>query len=321
MVDLVGGGGGGGGSFDYVQDTEPADPSDSESWVDTSDPARTVYVYSADRGEFVPTYEAVPLFVTQEAVTFQETEVQATYSGTHPEESIVLGGPIDTVPRAADQADTYGSPFGVCFNPNQSLYAIEGVLSSMTANRDSREVQLRLFSDNSIITTTTPSNGEFRIEEPLSAGTEYAISLPAPTSSDYIGYNYDLTTPITGESLDITGDYNDGAKNAGRVYGVSELTGVGETTTGTASVSFDMPDIAAWDRISWGYDKQAGSVSFDVETDDGTGWSTYATDVLPPVSLGSVPPDTDVRLVASLSRPSTGDASPRVTYVARRGER
>ncbi len=38
----------------YAQDTEPVTQSDGILWVDTSDPARPTYVYSADSGQFEP---------------------------------------------------------------------------------------------------------------------------------------------------------------------------------------------------------------------------------------------------------------------------
>lgn len=45
----------------YAQDTEPSDERDGVIWVDTSDPSRTVHVYSADAGDWVnPAPESQP---------------------------------------------------------------------------------------------------------------------------------------------------------------------------------------------------------------------------------------------------------------------
>lgn len=92
---------------------------------------------------------------------------------------------------------------------------------------------------------------------------------------------------------------------------------------GSAAVMFDTipTDLSAWDIMGAQYDHGGGSVTFDVETDDGSGWAVHAADVVPPVDISDVATDTDVRLVATLSRTAETDATPVVPYVARRGER
>jgi hypothetical protein len=317
--------------IEYVQDTEPNSSTDGEIWVDTSNPQRPLHVYSTDRGEWVPTVENVPLFVTQEAVSFGESEVDITHGSVN---GIVVtevsGGSVTfrdstkTTDLGVDD-DTVGhidSTQGIAFVPERELSGVRLRVSQNTTNIT--EFDLR-DSGNSILESVSGNwdSGDWvSFNRSFSQGTEYRVTAQ---NSDDLGRSTG-SFPYGGGSgslLSVPHSIAFGGSTTADRYMFQDIEGTYSPLSSNTGVGFSPTpsDLAAWDRLSWQYDKGDGDLTFDVEVNDGTGWSVHRNDVLPPVSISEVAPTQDVRLVAKFSRQSGSDASPAVSYVARRGER
>jgi hypothetical protein len=304
------------GGIDYVQGTEPASPSDSETWIDTSDPARPLYVYSADRGEWVPTFESVPLFVTQEAIGFSESDVSLGHNNT-----MVSSGALQLLDGVFKSAS-------INYNNVQSVDNWSGFQFDLATGCDDLRVTNRGASTSPAPIRLIDSGGTVLEQGGAPDGGAYTFSGPFPAGTyivelDTTG-NYEHTGPTVNDNpeINITSGTKGGATDANGPYNFTLIESIRRETAGDIKISFSTPaDLAAWDRLSWQYDRGDGGLTFDVEVNDGTGWSVHRNDVLPPVSISEVDRTQDVRLVAKFSRQSGGDASPAVSYVARRGER
>lgn len=81
--------------------------------------------------------------------------------------------------------------------------------------------------------------------------------------------------------------------------------------------------ISNWDIVTFqteGVDAN-NPLTVDVQTNDGSGWTTAQSDISPNTSIRDVPPDSDVRLRAHLSRVDHNANGPRIVYAARRFSR
>ncbi|MFT4921052.1 MAG: hypothetical protein ACI8XM_000245 [Haloarculaceae archaeon] len=306
----------GGGSVDYVQDTAPADPSDSETWVDTNDPARPMHVYSVDRGEWIATYESVPLFVTQEAVSFAESGVSLSQTGT-----MVSGGSLQLL-------DGVFASASVSYGDVNSVNNWSGVEFDLATDADDlraknngtngNDTGIRLLDATGTVieSAMVADGGSYTFIGPFSAGT-YIIELDTEN-----GYEHIAPTIDDNSEIDITSGTTAGSTDGNAAYNITQIDAIREDTSGEVTVSYDgITDLAAWDRVTAQKEPGGGAVTYDIEVDDGTGWSVLASSVTMPFSIASVSAESDVRIVVSLSRPTTGDTTPQVPYVARRGER
>jgi hypothetical protein len=300
---------------DYIQLSKPSSPSDGETWVDTSDSARPMFIYSTDRGEWVPTFENVPLFVTQEAVSFAESDVNLTTSDAE----VVNGSArlleeysqtanINTGNQVSSTDSNY--EYGVKVDIKKPVFEITILTDGLS------------YVDNFYI---FDSSGNELVSSAVSDPTTVSVSLDpgiyylecSGNSSQTNGGSLD-----SGEIFDVvSGSINQSEDSD--IWNFTDITMKSAgSTSGSATAGFDdVEDLETWDRVSWQTDDGDGSVTATVETDDGTGWSEFAADVAAPYSIAPVPAEDDVRVRFDLSRPTADDTSPLVSYVARRGER
>lgn len=316
----------------YAQDTAPDDERDGVIWVDTSVANRTMYTYSADSAAWEQVSSDVPVLVTQEAVSFDESGVtQGTHSALKAKNgSVGFDSAVDaTTSRTADNntANYTDTEKGVEFNPNQALNRLYFTVSANTGTEDWRSQLYDAESGDLLVEqqhTAVGAGDTLSVDHPMSEGHTYAICLadPADGTSSSFGY-YDETFPISGTALDIVDGSSGGSSSNYRAFCVNDLRGVYDATRGQRSIGFSSipTDLSAWDIATWQYDAQDGTIEeMRVETNDGTGWATH-TSGLPPVDISGVPTDSDVRVWFDLSRPSTTETGPEIPYVARRGER
>lgn len=301
----------------YRQTTQPADTREGVLWVDTSGtgtPDTKVY----GDGSWSPIAD-IPLLVNQELVTFGESGADLSHLGT-----IVQSGQVELSSGESSTGSntnqnsmiiTGSSPYGVRYDlPNGAAEIsvdLEGNLGSGTCTLKDM--------DGNVLDTDTGSGTTNPV---LTAADSFpgrvdVLFQPDDGDSQYVTADEDVAyqTALSGVDAD-GGTRSDGYNIMGLTVTLPETQG--EATIGWASIP---DDLTAWDLISWQYDEGAGSMSFDVETNDGSGWAVHRSDVLPPVGISTLAPDTDVRVVANLSRAAVTDTTPVVPYAARRGER
>lgn len=318
------------GGPNYIQDTEPSNPSDGETWIDTSNPARPVSVYSADRGEWVATFDSVPLFVTQEALTFEESNIQLTTGNAIVDSgSVELEDSSEESSSSADE-DTYFNEsgwHGIRITPNKPIKRLRlGFFPNTDEYGNSTVNDLRVVrvSDSEVIKSISgnweifefPDYPEFDVS--LESGVSYDIE----ANIDGVPISPSESFPVTNPIFDVVGPSSNRVSGDDHWQTFDYIRATSNITEGSTTIGFNRPeDLSSWDRVSWQADDGGGSVSATIETNDGTGWSSFASDVAAPYSIASVPADHDVRVRFDLSRPTDDDTSPRVSYVARRGER
>lgn len=310
----------------YAQDTQPADTRDGVVWVDTSDPNNPMFTYSVDEGGWVPATPEIGFFVTQEAISFTETGVVTTHDKTGISNGeVTMDDTKDGTFVTENVTDVTGSDSwskGLIIQPNVDLDGIRCVANS--ANSGASRVDLHNHDTGDLVGRKTADSpyggGTHKFVEPLTAGVNYRLTYAGGGSSwtytkgDIIGW-----TPDTSADIDVI----EGHDSTGDPWVWDKITALHAVTSAQCTLGFDtIPDeLSAWDMAQWQFDVLDGSLTFDVETNDGSGWVTYSSNVRPPYDISDVGPTLDVRLVANYSKPGVNAASPVITYNARRGER
>lgn len=308
----------------YAQDTEPPDERNGNIWVNTSTDNNQVLVYSTNTGNWEPVSEGTPIFVTQEALTFQETDLDLSNTKTGVDNGSVTLVKESPTTRPSDNNSTEGTDDddGIVINPNRELYGITGELTPGTTEV---VVELRNTSNNSVIASSN-GNRNFSIEppNPLQPDTEYTLAALIGGTDSLGEKDTNVSYPYTGGALDIVAGWDGFVddKSSSTISAINNVGPIYPPDNGSATIGFSpIPkDLVVWDRFSWQYDEKEGSLSVDIETNDGTGWNTYSTNVIPPVSISEVPTNNNVRIVVTYNK--TKDENPPViSYAVRRGER
>lgn len=305
----------------YAQTTQPTDERDGVMWIDTSVETRPLHVYSETSSQWEKVSAEVPILVTQEAVSFGESGTVLNQDGTH-----LTNGALeipDTAPRSEgslgdinnDSAET-----GLIVTPKASVDSLTATPSSNNAGITRH--RLIRDSDGTVLETINAGVESVTFSTSLSAGATYRVIADAEGATyDHARQQVD-NAPFSYPAITVEeGYYNNGG--ASLYWYTYESVEMPDILSGTATVGFgSIPtDLSAWDIQTWQQYENQGSVTADVEVDDGSGWSTHATDVLPPVDISGVDSSHDVRASLTLSRSAESDTSPQIPYVARRGER
>lgn len=308
----------------YAQDAPPADERDGVIWVDTTTEKRQLHVYSEQTAQFEPVKTDVPVFVTEEAVTFQESGPGQGFNSTEVDSHngtirLVLAstGPITS--RNADN-DSFSSSndTGVRIEANRAL---DGVYGSVSANTTgvTRAYLFRIEDGGgrTRIADTAINTGSFAFDVPLEAGRRYDITADAEGASFTKGLISGHSAPHAGDALDIIAGSGDDVNNIWCVNDIGSRQGSGP---GVHQIHLGQPeeDLVAWDLKTWQSDPVDGTLSFRIDVDDGSGWTTHATNVTSPYDISGIDPSWNIRLHTDMD---TTARSPRLKYVARRGER
>jgi hypothetical protein len=299
----------------YRQDTAPADERLGIIWSDTSGEGVTTRIWDGDTwASIVPNF---PVFVTQEAVSFAETEV-SVIGGQIESGSVKPGLGTHSQDLNSTSTDDNGVG-GMRFTAEASISEIDATVDTGNSGISTYD-KVAITEDWSVgpdlQSFSNVNDGEtVTFDVVLEPGTQYLIYGKSPTTD--LGY-YDggsMSTSLTSGEVGYRPYWGESSDS---LFVFSDLT----FRADTAAVEFNpVPeDLAAWDRASWQADDGDGSVTATVETNDGTGWTVFAADVAAPYSIASVPVDNDVRVRFDFSTPETG-TDPLVSYVARRGER
>lgn len=202
---------------------------------------------------------------------------------------------------------------GVTFNPNNDLRGIYATVGTHPSPTEVVSVHRR--SDDALMgeSRTTPASGEqvgIYCPAGLSAGTEYYVHV----RTDGIEYNTSASTPFTGTDLDVTGGW-DGSKLSGYAYTFTSVTGAYQVDTGSATISWPMPDdLAGWDIVPHAPTPEGGTVELYAEDSNGNELTGPLRD---PGDISSLSRSTNVQIRVDLSRPSASE-DPRLEAVYRR---
>lgn len=306
------------------QDTKPDIQEDGVIWVDTSQESRPIAVYSTDTGQWEPVKTDVPVLVTQEAVSYAETEVtvknndaQITGGTLQLADSTTTGTEVSRDPD--NSTASTGKRNGLVVNPNEDLDGLRLTVSGSTSGVTTGYIE---DTGGNVLAQAEISDGYADVLTPLTAGTDYYVTMDAGGSTYTSAWDGSPSFPYTGPEVDIV-DGVDGGSTIDRAYNVLSVQPVTQPTEGYALVEWDSipDDLTAWDIATWQRDRNGGTVRTDIHTNDGSGWSVLVKDVVAPYDISSIDPGTDVRLAHRMWRDTGGDPSPVFSYSARRGER
>lgn len=310
----------------YAQDAKPTDTRDGVLWVDTADPARTVYVYSVDSAQFERVSPETSISRTDSAVSFTESDVTLGHSGTKVANGYLqlldqyLGS---TASRPADNSTfTNSGERGIYFKPNK---AHQGVRFTLSGNNDGSMTTLYVRTKAGTLLDSVTVNGtpgeviEFTNLN-LTVGNEYSVSGDAGGASFTAGNTSNAAYPYTSGYVDITAYYNTGNYSAtsSNAFIISDVEVFEQEpqTSGTTTIEFPSPpDINAWDVATFIKHVHGGTAEVDVI--DGAG-NVKISNISRGHDISALNPGTNVGFQVRLTRPTTADASPHLHSVYRR---
>jgi hypothetical protein len=260
-----------------------------------------------------------PVRVTEDAVTFAESDVTVTNNGTS-----VSGGSVklindneSTTDRPADSRGESGKTDirGVEIKLNAPLKEIRispststsGVLAGYLLDRDGNTID-----SDSLLGSSVTLTGN------LNAGDRYVVGFDAAGSQYTSGVFRFPDYPYTGELLDITSGFIGGRINDTNVYNVNDIVGVTEPQPAGAAViqwgSGVPADINSYDLVTYQKTLDGETVTVDVEDSNS---NVLKSDISKNTDISDIATSTDVQLRANLSRNDTSN-NPTLDYAARR---
>ena len=306
------------GGVSFVDTQEPA-YGEGETWVN---PDTGVYYAGYDDGNGGDWHPIPPIAVTEEAITFGESDVSVTHNKTtvsnnsielHYDDTAYTVG--STADRTNDDSDATSSGWlGIKINPNTRLNGIRTTVSSFVGEMTDARI--------------SDGDGNTLDQKSVSAGPGDTIELNA-TLYDGTTYNlealcnthgrYNSTSGFTDSSTDID---IVGAAGSSVPYNFTDVTALvaEEATEGDAIISWDSgvpTQIKSWDLATFQRTLDGETVTVDVQRYDGSSWVTEFTDISPNFDISTINESEDVRLKANLSRNDTAN-NPTFDYAARR---
>lgn len=266
--------------------------------------------------------------ILEKAETFTETDVNvADSTATARNESIRLAWDQSTAspPDLTGTTTTIGGgSAGLVVNPN---YPIEELVLTKSSNTtDNNGIYARVYkSDGTQIGSADFTSGTATISGlELSAGTDYHVMATGLGSSSFdCGRASAGSTPHSSTLLDITAgatmpDGGNPSTDSTYLYAIESVVAKGRVrSSGSTTAEIAAPDdIFAWDIASFIVTQDGGSVSIGLEENDGTGWSTIATDIGRGQEI-TADKDSNVRFTIDISR-SDPTQVPRVEALYRR---
>lgn len=300
------------------QDNQP-DNDNIVMWVDTSGNTPETKIRD-ENGNWTSVVPNFPIFVTQEAVSFTESDVSLS-TGSFAELSNGSVSMSDLPEQTRNMSTDYDFPSaaGYHFTPEVDLEIDTAVVNTSSGSGTYDKVAVREAGGADIESFTNVSAGtSLNFTAVLSAGVEYQLYAENPDSFGETDSLFDFG--FMQRQRGWNNEYDDTYQDMSWVFDTLRFVQADPSALVTVGFS-DVEDLTAWDRVSWQSNNGDGSITATIQTDDGTGWSDFATNVAPPYSIKNVPVSDDVRVQFDLSRPSVSDTSPLISYVARRGER
>lgn len=310
----------------YAQNTEPGDTRDGILWVDTSDPDRTTFVYSADTSAWE---RIAPVTVSEKDVaeTFQEDNVwfdAYDKAAPSPNNDIrLVGGSTGAQSRVPDDGGGSASTdyAGWVINPDEAISGLEGTLHSGCFDISRALIKRR--SDGVIMAEKTgdwTGGDTISLSADLSAATDYDFAVGngagsdhgrvAPNSTPKASFHFSAPTGVFGGGS----TYNT-AYNWRRVKTLG--SGLSKSSTGSIYVRWSGHfDVFDWDLATFQRTLDGETADVFLEENDGTGW----VEIAGPISRGqsiTAAPESDVRFRVDFDRVDTVN-EPRVDSLYRR---
>jgi len=298
----------------FVQDTQPSNPGDGETWFE---PATRIYRIR-DSGQWRP---VPPVATTEEAITFGESDVSLSTNNTE-----VSGGSVDLVEGPTgnvvsrdpdDSSNSLTNRAGLVINPNTDL---TGVIVTESGNTSASTAYLQDTNGN-VLDSAGLSGGEATLSSSLTTGTKYYVGLDGGGSGYTQGSNNSTSFDYSGTDLDIVNGVHSmgsgGSPTSSTAYSIIDVEGVLDATDGSVTVSWDtgVPEgINSWDLATFSRTLDGETVTIDVL--DGSGTVLFS-DIGQNFDISTVDNSKDVQIRANLSRSNTSN-NPRLDYAARR---
>jgi hypothetical protein len=221
----------------------------------------------------------------------------------------------DRLPDDGTFGNQNGSRYGVEIEPQADLASISVTISSNTSGEST--IYLVDTGLNTIAQEPSPGAGNsVTLTADLSAGTKYGILVDADDGGD----RNDASFPFTSQYVDITnGAYDQSGtyKNYEDALCVRKVTGF-PPSGGEATIEWpDVTPVSRWETATFQAVQTGGGVAVYVETDDGSGWSTWGSNPIGPgTDLSSIPGDSRVRLRVEFTG-SQESGTPKLTLASR----
>jgi hypothetical protein len=271
-----------------------------------------------------------PVRVTEEAVTFNESDISVDLTRTNISGgSISLGSkisrPTDT---GADAGDSGG--YGIRINPNRDLSSITVTLSTNTG--PVVDVFVTDANENILDEKFGPLNTAG--QRPFNAGDQVTLTASLNSGQDFhvgvfdngntysAGRTSNASFPFESPALDIDTSVQDahpsdgaGVSTISRFYAFSSVSV--QSNSGDALIGFDSgvpADIDSYDLATFQRTLDNEAVTVDVEDSNG---NVLFSDISQNFDISSVDTSKNVKLRANLSRTDSSN-NPTVDYLARR---
>jgi hypothetical protein len=208
-------------------------------------------------------------------------------------------------------------------------YKMDAMLTKMGGSGDFAEINIRDGATDIATIQFRPDgdvylNGGSQIIGSWSANTAYSIEVVM----DY--ENNEATFTLLGTTVTADFENNTDATNRIRFYNDTNGTairrffifdsiqeGTNKASTGSAYVEWPEPnDVFRWDSVTFQQTLDSETVQVDVQEDDGSGWTTIATDVSRGQDI-TADPESRVRFKVTLERSDTAN-NPTLDAIARR---
>jgi len=256
-----------------------------------------------------------PIAQKDAAETFAESDVTVITTGTTvANKSLEILSPVPVYDTT--MGITFSSltgTYGIVFDALKDTLGVEYRYAS--GNSGSITPRIEFESDGTTVATgSSVSPGESgTIEADLTAGVSYRL-VGDFDSQDRASGGSPPQTDGTG-SLTATGAYNDGSLGDSSFYVFDQFEAI--TATGTVTVEWPAPtDIFRWDAATFTRTPDGGTVTVNIEENDGTGWTEIATDISRGDSIDAAP-DSAVRFRVDISRTDTSN-NPTLDSIYRR---
>ncbi|WP_135829755.1 hypothetical protein [Halorussus halobius] len=221
----------------------------------------------------------------------------------------------DRLPDGGTFSNQNGLRSGIEIEPQTDLTRISVMISTNTSG----ESTVYLVDTDLDTITQEPSPGagnSVTLTADLSAGTKYGILVDAQDGGD----RSDASFPFTSQYVDIT---NGAYDQAGTYANIEDAICVRKVTGfpppgGEATIEWpDVTPVSCWETATFQTVQTGGSVEVYVETDDGSGWSTWGSHpVGPGTDLSSIPGDSRVRFRVEFTG-SQESGTPKLTLASR----
>jgi len=285
-----------------------------------------------DGGEFLPVATS-PITEQDGTDTFDGSNGE-TVTSTGAEvksDSVVLDLATGTTATADpdDSTTTKINSRGLEITPNTDISGVDVTLSS---NQGTVDTVFLGQADSLIdeITGSFSSGDTVRLNGSLSSGTSYVVGVFNSGSSYTVGEDSSPSFPYTSGDIDITSgavnnhpdDSTSGQASASTRRSFISVSAVTQPTSATAYVEWPQPDdVFAWGKAAYTVAEDGETATVDVQTNDGSGWTTIATDINRGTDLSALGASAGdkVRFKVNLSRETTSN-NPRLESIYRRYE-